>query len=133
MFVLLDTLINWIVKAVAEGSTALVIKKLCSTLAVFFIRFPGKWTHCIRHLICCLCGHRVSPDDIDSCPSTIKLLRKASSAQKIVALWFCAIFLEEVSKLDSKNIKKLEILSFVSATDITNSRSQVSIIETRSR
>lgn len=105
VFFLLDTLINWIVRSVAEGATALVIKKLCSTLAVFFIRFPDKWIHCIRHLICCLCGHRVSPNDIDSCPSTTVLLEKASSAQKIVALWFCTIFLEEVSKLDSKNIK----------------------------
>ena len=121
MFVLLDTLINWIVRAVTEGATALVIKKLCSTLAVFFIRFPDKWTCCIRHLICCLCGHRVSPDAIDSCPSTAELLRKASSTQKIVALWFCAIFLEEVSKLDSKNIKKLETFFLITEADITDS------------
>ncbi|KAF8469007.1 hypothetical protein BDZ91DRAFT_81751 [Kalaharituber pfeilii] len=105
VFVLLDTLIGWLIRLVSAGATTMVVKKLCSTLAVFFTRFPDKWTHCTRHLICCLCNHRTPPDAIDSCPPTKELLEKATSIQKIVALWFSAIFLEEVSKIDTRNIK----------------------------
>lgn len=45
-------------------------------------------------------------EDLAKLPSSDILLRKADSRSKITALWFSAILVEEVGKVDGKNVKK---------------------------
>jgi len=101
--VLRNRLIGWLVKLVNEGLPKLIAKKLCSTLAVFFIRFPESWTDCIRHLLCCLAAGHVK-EFVDFPPLAV-LLRSVSPDAKLATLWFAAILVEEVGKIDTKNIK----------------------------
>jgi len=105
--ILRDRLIDWLVRFNSLGLAQLVIRKLCSTLVVFFIRFPDYWDDCIRHIICSLCSGRfVSAAELPQLPSSEKLLEVAEPRIKITALWFSAILVEEVGKVDSRNIKK---------------------------
>lgn len=105
--ILRDRLIGWIVNVASTTSSQMVIKKLCSTSVVFFLRFPESWQNCIRHVICSLClGRVVLAEDLPKLPSSDHLLRKANNRSKITALWFSAILVEEVGKVDGKNIKK---------------------------
>ncbi|KAL7267262.1 member of the karyopherin-beta, partial [Rhizina undulata] len=104
--VLRDRLINWLVTLTYENPSQLVIKKLSATLVTFFIRFPQTWPDCMRHLICSLSVGRVVPQDkLEKLPPSDQLLRKTSVKGKITALWFSAILVEEVGKVDAKNIK----------------------------
>jgi hypothetical protein len=104
--VLRTRLISWLVKLVTEDSSPLVIKKLCSTLVVFFIRFPESWPDCVRHLTCCLfAGRAVSAAEALDMPPSSQLLKTMKPSAKLGALWFAAILVEEVGKVDTKNIK----------------------------
>lgn len=105
--ILRDRLIGWLINVASTNSSQMVIKKLCSTSVVFFLRFPENWKHCVRHVICSLCIGRVVPvEDLPKLPASDILLRKADNRSKITALWFSAILVEEVGKVDGKNIKK---------------------------
>jgi hypothetical protein len=76
-------------------------------MVVFFLRFPEYWDCCIRQVVCSLCLGRVIPDaELPQIPSSDKVLKAADSGRKIPALWFSAILVEEVGKVDAKNIKK---------------------------
>ena len=104
--VLCTRLVGWLVRLVDEDASSLVVKKLCSTLVVFFIRFPESWPNCLRHLIYCLSvGQARSVTEIPDAPSPSRLLRTMKPGAKLAALWFAAILVEEVGKVDTKNIK----------------------------
>lgn len=105
--ILRDRLIDWLVRFSSLGLAQLVIRKLCSTLVVFFIRFPDYWDDCIRHIICSLCfGRFVSAAELPQLPPSEILLEVAEPRMKITALWFSAVLVEEVGKVDSRNVKK---------------------------
>ncbi|KAA8911147.1 armadillo-type protein [Sphaerosporella brunnea] len=104
--VLCAKLIGWLVSLLNENSPPLVVKKLCSTLVVFFIRFADAWADCIRHLICCLAVGRAGPvEEFAEMPPSPRLLVSMKPNAKLAALWFTAILVEEVGKVDTKNIK----------------------------
>ncbi|KAG0637530.1 hypothetical protein HOY80DRAFT_262725 [Tuber brumale] len=103
--ILRDRLIDWLVRFNSLGLAQLVVRKLCSTLVVFFIRFPHYWDDCLRHIICSLCfGRFVSTAELPQLPPSGKLLKVAEPRMKITALWFSAILVEEVGKVDSRNL-----------------------------
>lgn len=105
--ILRDRLIGWLINVASTNSSQMVIKKLCSTSVVFFLRFPESWQNLIRHVVCSLCLGRVVPvEELERLPTSDLLLRKADSRSKITALWFTAILVEEVGKVDGKNVKK---------------------------
>lgn len=84
-----------------------VIRKICATLAVYYLRFPSHLEGSLRHLICCICDRIIRRGEESGCEPTPVLLLKASSAKKTPLLWFSAILVEEIGKVDAKNIKKL--------------------------
>jgi len=104
--VLCTRLIAWLVRIVNEGAPPLVVKKLCSTLVVFFVRFADSWANCVRHLICCLAAGRAAPEsEFADMPASSRLLSTMGPGAKLAALWFTTILVEEVGKVDTKNIK----------------------------
>jgi hypothetical protein len=99
-------LVGWLVRLINEDAPPLVVKKLCSTLVVFFIRFAEAWAGCIRHIICCLAAGRAgSVEEFTDMPPSAQLLASMKPNAKLAALWFSAILVEEVGKVDTKNIK----------------------------
>jgi hypothetical protein len=104
--VLCTKLVGWLVRLINEDAPPLVVKKLCSTLVVFFIRFAEAWTDCIRHIVCCLAAGRAGPvEEFADMPPSAQLLASMKPSAKLAALWFTAILVEEVGKVDTKNIK----------------------------
>lgn len=104
--VLCRRLVDWLVKLVDQESAPMVIKKLCSTLVGFFIRFTEFWPHCIRHLVCCFATGRVRPaEEFAGAPLSSVLLRTIGPGAKQAVLWFAAILVEEVGKIDVRNIE----------------------------
>lgn len=103
--ILCTRLVGWLVKLVEQDAPALVIKKICSTLVVFFIRFSGSWPNCIRHLVCCLAAGRAGrAEEFAGMPTSTHLLKQLDAQGKLALLWFTANLVEEVGKVDTKNI-----------------------------
>jgi hypothetical protein len=111
---LLQSLINWLIKFLEDGSSALVVRKLCSALATYFIHFPHLWSHCILHLLYCLHGSRAIPvEDVDEAqhPEAIDqhtsyVLASEMPLTKVQAvIWFAANLVEDVGKTDMNSTR----------------------------
>lgn len=84
------------------------MRKLCSTLVVYFLQFSGSWTKCIKHLTYCLCMGRVTPyDAIDEAPEEQQLVQNLTDKKATVVFWFASNLVEEVGKTDSTSMKQL--------------------------
>jgi len=91
----------------SSGEGQLVVKKLLSTLVVFFLRFPSKWNYSIRHVASCLSKGDVVPLDVLSqVPSLDMITSQMRTDHVITALWFSSMLAEEIGKTDSGNIKQ---------------------------
>lgn len=104
--VLLNRLTSWLSHLVNTQAAPFVIRKMCSTLAVFFTHFPRLWRRCIRHLVCCICNEPIALDSIDQQPPTSEIIRNSPMKMRIPLLWFCSTLVQEVGKLDPKFIQK---------------------------
>ncbi|KAM7199107.1 Armadillo-type fold [Naviculisporaceae sp. PSN 640] len=95
---LLSTLISWVLQALAEGSAAFVIKKLCVALVTFFQNWPSLWAHCLRHFIYCLdVGHPVPPESVDEKLPITVLVEGLEVPKLKVAIWFAATLVEKAA------------------------------------
>lgn len=104
---LLERLINSLIRCLNRDVGPIVIRKLCSTLVVYFLQFSSLWTRCVRHLIQSLSmGEATSTELLDQSPDTGVLVGRLSSTNALAALWFSAALAEEVGKTDGNNIKQ---------------------------
>lgn len=102
---LLQSLINWFVRSLTDGSMALVIRKLASAMVTFFVHFSHLWPNCVQHLLYCLdIGHAVPRDESKNAP-TSDLLSGLSEPSFLAAIWFITALVEDVSRLDMKSAK----------------------------
>ncbi|KAL2068336.1 hypothetical protein VTL71DRAFT_16434 [Oculimacula yallundae] len=111
---LLQTLIGWLIRCLNGSESALVVRKLCSTLVAYFLQFSSSWEKCIKHMMLCLCANEALPyaamddsHDTNSMVETISTLEARNSIPKSMALfWFAATLVEEVGKTDSNSMKQ---------------------------
>jgi hypothetical protein len=111
---LLQSLIGWLIKSLEDGSGALVVRKLCSALATYFIHFPHIWSRCILHLLHCLHDGRVipvgdvdegqRPDAVDQHTSYV-LAGEMPLIKVQAVIWFAANLVEDVGKTDMNSTK----------------------------
>ncbi len=84
-----------------------MLKKFCSTLVLFFVKFPSRWEPCLRHVVCCLRYGEVVPlDSLDQLDSTRVMLPYLDRRRMTVVLWFSSTLVDEISKIDSSNMKR---------------------------
>lgn len=103
----LSQILSWLVIGIQRGCTPLVIRKLCSTLVVYFLHFSASWPLPVKHLVLCLCAREyVSQNDIADSPPVQQLASQLSPAEALTALWFTQTLAEEVGKTDGNNIKQ---------------------------
>lgn len=103
----LSQILSWLVICVQRGCTSLVIRKLCSTLVVYFLHFSASWPLPVKHLVLCLCAREyVSQGDIEKSPPVQQLVSQLTPAKALTALWFTQTLAEEVGKTDGNNIKQ---------------------------
>ncbi|KAG4442578.1 hypothetical protein IFR05_001908 [Cadophora sp. M221] len=111
---LLQTLIGWLIRCLNGSESALVVRKLCSTLVAYFLQFSSSWENCVKHLMLCLCTNEALPyvalensQDTASMVENISGSKTSNSVPKAVALfWFAATLVEEVGKTDSNSMKQ---------------------------
>ncbi|KAL2289108.1 hypothetical protein FJTKL_02920 [Diaporthe vaccinii] len=106
---LLQSLIGWLVRSLADGSGALVIRKLASALVTFFIHFPHLWPGCVHHLLYCFDAGRAVPRDEAKNAPTSALLASLDETRLMAAIWFITVFVEEIAKTEMKSQKYLAV------------------------
>lgn len=85
----------------------MVIRKLCSTLVVYFLQFSASWSLPVKHLVLCLCADQfVATTDVKNAPEVQQLVSQLTPQKVLAALWFVTTLAEEVSKTDGNNIKQ---------------------------
>lgn len=102
---LLQSLIGFLVRSLADGSGALVIRKLASALVTFFIHFPHLWPDCVHHLLYCFDAGRAVPRDEAKNAPTSALLAGLDETRLMAAIWFITVFVEEIAKTEMKSQK----------------------------
>ncbi|KAH8598068.1 armadillo-type protein [Bisporella sp. PMI_857] len=103
---LLQSLIIWLIRSLEKGEGVLVIRKLCSTLAAFFIQFSTTWTRCLKHILYCLCLNQAVPySNLTDAPETALLVQNISNEKAIIVFWFISTLVEDVGKMDSSSMK----------------------------
>lgn len=103
---LLQSLIGWFIRSLADGSGALVIRKLASALVTFFTHFTHLWPDCVRHLLYCLdVGHFVPRDESKNLPAS-DIISGLSETSFLAAIWFVTVLVEEVARMEMKSQKK---------------------------
>ena len=106
---LLQTLVNWLLLLVGRNESTLVVKKICSTLAIYFLRFSALWPRCIAHVMCSFCaGQAIPPDQIEQHiqGSSLDVVSKLARYQILAILWFSSALVEDVGKTDANSIKQ---------------------------
>ena len=86
------------------------MRKLCSTLVVYFLQFSDSWTRCVKHLMCCLSdGHATFYSAVEEAAETSQLIENISDEKATIILWFASSLVEEVGKTDSSSMKQLSL------------------------
>lgn len=100
---MLSKLLNWTVQMVGWAETNMVLKKMCSTLATYFIRSPVLWERPLFHLAFCFVsgGWVEDPAPKDFEQAFAGILPRLSTQQSVVLMWFAATLAEDVAKVDS--------------------------------
>lgn len=103
---LLDQLINWLIRHADPMIGPLVVRKLCSTLVVYFLHFSSLWPNCIKHLIHSLyIGKAAALESLDHTLDTMALVERLTPQKASAGLWFSTALAEEVGKTDANHIK----------------------------
>ncbi|KAJ4195299.1 member of the karyopherin-beta [Fusarium falciforme] len=98
---LLLVLIGWYLDSLRNGTGPLVIRKLASALATFFLHFHRVWRRFTHHLCLCLASSQpLRPDALDDAPESSALIESLDSAQTQAALWVLSNVLEDIAKFD---------------------------------
>ncbi|KAH7140540.1 armadillo-type protein [Dactylonectria macrodidyma] len=98
---LLIGLIGWYLDSLCQGTTQLVVRKLSSALATFFLHFHQLWRPFISHLcLCLLSGRPCGTDNLDEAPDSLTIINRLTPAQVRAALWVLSNVLEDIPKLD---------------------------------
>lgn len=98
-------LLAWLARLVQQGVSALVCKKLCSTLTVYFIRTPIHWKKPLLHLALSFYkGDAVSTSEVDESNATMSDLLSLLNAVQLQALvWFADALASEMTKISDKD------------------------------
>ncbi|KAH7144661.1 armadillo-type protein [Dactylonectria estremocensis] len=98
---LLIGLIGWYLDSLSQGNTQLVVRKLSSALATFFLHFHQLWRPLIAHLsLCLLSGQPCGTDSLDEAPDSLTIINRLSPTQVRAAFWVLSNVLEDIAKLD---------------------------------
>ncbi|KAI9882710.1 MAG: hypothetical protein M1823_005545 [Watsoniomyces obsoletus] len=106
----LQRLLDHFVRLTFEDDAPLVLKKLCSALVMFFLRFPLVWSQCVMDVLLLVCKEWIPPAerDDDLLQMMDDLTMWVEHWQLEIVLWFCSTLAEEVGKTDAESINHRE-------------------------
>jgi hypothetical protein len=101
---LLEQLMAQFIHMVSRNESAFVVLKMCSTLALFFLKFPQVWPYCAKHCICSLAIERmISFKDLEHAAPTVEFLGRLDLLRYMYAIQFLAAIADEASKANPDN------------------------------
>ena len=101
-------MIGWYLESIARGYGPLVVRKLSSALATFFLHFPHLWGYFVRHLVICfISGQPSGPERIDMALDLTVLLGRLGLAQIQAVLLVLTNVLEDIAKFDLNSANQL--------------------------
>ncbi|KAI5272802.1 ARM repeat-containing protein [Aureobasidium subglaciale] len=93
-------LIMWFVRlTLGDMPPKLIIDKLCSTLATYFIQSPVPWAQTVRQIICSLHAGDVVPVEMLNTgvyPDTNQVINQLSGLKLFMAVRFCRVLAEDI-------------------------------------
>ncbi|KAI9805107.1 MAG: hypothetical protein M1825_000941 [Sarcosagium campestre] len=113
---LLFRLLTWLIRLTVQSEGPLVVKKICSTLVTYFVRFPVIWGTCVRSVVRSLFKGQPEGKESGSQPLVDGEIYSLSTSQAIATLWFTSTLIEEVSKIDSASVANEVIYNEVAAS-----------------
>jgi hypothetical protein len=100
---ILSILIASYVKFTSQSEQQYVLRKVCSTLAAFFLHPNSFWDLPVRDIVTSLChGQRAQEGSIHDFSQTWARIEHISSLNLRSALWLCSSLVEETTKTDLK-------------------------------
>lgn len=108
---LLQGLVGWYLEALHQADSPLVVRKLSSALATFFLHFHRLWGQFIHHLaICLVSGQPCSPASLKDAQSSVSVIERLNPSQTRAILWVLSSVLEDTAKYDLNSANKSVIL-----------------------
>ncbi|KAM0550766.1 hypothetical protein ACHAPJ_008629 [Fusarium lateritium] len=107
---LLLVLIGSYLDTLRNGNSPLVVRKLSSALATFFLHFRRAWPRFIHHLILCLVsGQPCQPNALDDAPDSSGLTERLDSSQSQATLWVLRNVVEELAKINLDAAQNIDL------------------------
>lgn len=95
-------LISWFVRLVSRGESALVTRKLCSTLTTYYLRSPVHWKRPLLHAALSLQSRdAASEPDPDASVNMANICKSLSMPQVVSLLWFAGTLADEVGRMEN--------------------------------
>ncbi|KAK5121938.1 hypothetical protein LTR85_004510 [Meristemomyces frigidus] len=95
-------LISWLVRLVRDGESALVTKKLCSTLTTYYLRSPVLWKRPLLHIASSMQSGDTLPEaSFEMGRAMVDALHGLSNDQIVVLLWFSGTLADEVGRMEN--------------------------------
>ncbi|KAF2768474.1 ARM repeat-containing protein [Teratosphaeria nubilosa] len=94
-------LVSWLVRLVTKGESALVTKKLCSTLTTYYLRSPLLWKRPILHVAASMKhGDAIAESTLPEDSLVQDFLQGLGFNEIIALLWLCGTLADEVVRAD---------------------------------
>lgn len=92
-----------------QTENSIITQKLCSTLAIYFLRPRAPWVRCVRTVICALGeGSTVNEHSLDQYPPSSQILSNLDHNNIIAALGFASTVAEDGGKMDANNLEQYD-------------------------
>jgi hypothetical protein len=103
----LGALIASYVKFTSESEQKFVLRKVCTTLAAFFLHSNTSWQFPVRHILASLCdGRLIEYEKVGDFQKTWSGLQNVTSQKLCSALWLSSSLVEEVTKSDLGGVER---------------------------
>ncbi|PFH55465.1 hypothetical protein XA68_18268 [Ophiocordyceps unilateralis] len=98
---LLIRLVGWYIRSLMRPDSPLVLRKLSSAIATYFIQFHHLWPLYLRHLVICLASSRsLSPTTTLGYDEAAPALSSLCPRRLQAAVWVVTSVMEDVSRID---------------------------------
>ncbi|PHH68695.1 hypothetical protein CDD80_7340 [Ophiocordyceps camponoti-rufipedis] len=98
---LLVRLVGWYIRSLVHSDSHMVLRKLSSAIATYFIHFHHLWPLYLRHIVLCLaCGQSLNPLETRELNELSSALSSLCPRRLQAAVWVVTCVMEDASRID---------------------------------
>lgn len=96
-----------------ESEQQFVLRKICSTLAAFFLHPSSCWHFPVRYVLLSLCGNQIAESEgLEDIYKAWSRIQHVNPMRLRSVLWLCSSLAEEVAKSDVKGDERSVLTIF---------------------